>query len=253
VTAGEQCYCRIDVDFILNDPHWRFLSNECKILYVTIWATAVSIRRERLPRRYDARHFAEVARLSLDVARRSLSDLCSIKGGINGRSRLLKRDRSGCITVCGVRSKHKRLQWKDEEAIPPISNPYPDKQEQEQQQEQKEQQARGRAREEDAAESSFANGLLDYCLQVTAHTVSAGSAVVPRSAALVEAYGEGWCLDHAKAVVRKAKKAIGHPNYILAALESIAAGEAQAAERRTEADALLDEMLEGIHGRERSA
>jgi len=110
MASGDETYCRVDVNFILTDPRWLNLSHEAKALYMTIWATAVFLRRERLPKMYGLGHFARLLGLSRHKAGVSLAELLPKKGG----SGLLHRDRAGCITVCGVRSKHKRLPWNDE-------------------------------------------------------------------------------------------------------------------------------------------
>jgi len=121
VASADETYCRVDVNFILTDPRWLNLSHEAKALYMTVWATAVFLRRERLPKMYGLGHFARLLGLSRHKAGTSLAELLPKKGG----SGLLYRDRAGCITVCGVRSKHKRLPWNDETPMGRIAGGYP--------------------------------------------------------------------------------------------------------------------------------
>lgn len=235
----DEYFCRLDVNFVLHDPRWLRLSSDAKVLYLEMWATAVSERRERLPKMYDLDYFARLLGISRDVMGRSLAELLPKKG----RSGLVRRDRSRRISVSGVRSKHKRLPWKDDPPSPTLSSPYPA--------------TRARQRREDkdkdkdpplskppqkpvSSEEVFLQGegnerpwkdnaLLEFCEQVTAATFSPSAKIVSRSKALVNNHKGPWCLKHAKEVVqdcRRRGKVIGDANYILAALENIGAKEA---------------------------
>jgi len=130
VAKGDECFCRLDTNFVLHDPRFGRLSGDEAKVYIIAWATAVSIRRERLPSDYDAHYFARVSGLGVTRVRQCLAKLCrrSRSGSGEGMGEgekgvtLLTRDASRAITVCRVTSKHAKLTWKDGPHTPPVSD-----------------------------------------------------------------------------------------------------------------------------------
>jgi len=262
VARGDEPYCKLELDFVLHDPRWSNLSVEAKVVYLTVWATAVSVRRETLPSSYNAAYLARITGISLSNVRRSLSELCRVVNRSNGErssnsrgSKLLHRSRGGRITVCGVRGKHQGLKlWKDENGSPNREETGKERggnggetgRRGEEGKGGERESARGRAHEAPPEEDDpRSNELLEYCLEVTAQCVPPSAKAVARSGGLMRKHKRQWCMDRAKRVVQKAKNPITDPNYILAALEHIAAEEQQGKEKRTEGSELLDGLLGG--------
>ena len=231
----EECFCRLDVNFILTDPRWRFRQLLDKVLYLTIWATAVQIRREVLPKEYNSAHFAEVLRVPCSEVGRAMRRLR------DGRASapLISRDTTGAITVIGVKAKHKKLIWRDEgdiRGIPPQYRGDKSGRKRKRKRKREEEEQDARAREESDGEGVFSeelpghnNPLIEFCTKTTARILSPTDRCFARSEALVDNYGAQWCLAQAREIVYRQQnfgKTIGHPNYILAALENLAAKKA---------------------------
>ena len=122
MARGDTEFCRVEVDFILDDLRFTSLPNSAKVVYMTLWARSVKDRSER----------QTWSRLSADCLRAvhlKSKRLLSVVHRLS-EAGLVTIDKENTVTVCGVRDKHKRLSgWKGDNISPygeskgPIASP----------------------------------------------------------------------------------------------------------------------------------
>lgn len=123
MARGDELASRVEVSW-WDRPFFRNLDTFTQVLYLKcFWSKAVKLKRSRLPR-------SEVKPSTLALEMRSKPRYCSDKlktllrlfTDIDGSKPLLHKYPDGSISVCGVRSKHRRLDWKDND----LTDPYGD-------------------------------------------------------------------------------------------------------------------------------
>ena len=105
-----------EVGFVLSDPRLDHISDSAWRLYSTLWCIAVKERREILPSCYYPLSSKSKSGFSgVSLARNAHVDHRSIASSIHKLVQicLIEVSDDGRITVCGVKSKHPNLKWKD--------------------------------------------------------------------------------------------------------------------------------------------
>ena len=122
-------FAQIEVGFILNDPRCTGMTSPEFRYYIFVWCLAVKERSELLPSYWDAASLQRHCSLDTRTGRKCRANLL--------QKCLLEESHDGRLRVCGVKSKHPNLKWKDdrlEEPKGPLNHP---KQKQKQKQKQK--------------------------------------------------------------------------------------------------------------------
>ena len=111
MARGDTEYCRVELDFILDNPDWLMLSPSHAKIYMWLWCRAVKDRTETLEKRWSTRVVAELSH----SRHRDVTELIKVgteKGWI-------KEGADKRIIVCGVMGKHAKLRgWRDENGDP---------------------------------------------------------------------------------------------------------------------------------------
>jgi len=111
MARGDTEFCRVEVDFILDNMQFEMLPNTAKYIYLWLWCRAVKDRSETLETHWTYRAIAKKTQTRHNLVDESIQ--CCIKNG------WIKIEDDKRITVCGVRSKHKKLAgWKDKNGDP---------------------------------------------------------------------------------------------------------------------------------------
>ena len=100
-------FAQLEVGFILNDPRCTMLTSNQFRAYIILWVIAVKERRELLSVCWTTNALQQKGTMTARTWQRSTNALHE-KG-------LIELTPEGRIRVCGVRSKHLRLKWKDED------------------------------------------------------------------------------------------------------------------------------------------
>jgi hypothetical protein len=98
-------FAKVEPMFFLADPRFRSLPTTGKVLYLALWFRAVAERRETMSEQYGVKEAARDAGIderSCAKMLRQLQQKC-----------LISTDRKKRITVCGVKSKHEGMDWRD--------------------------------------------------------------------------------------------------------------------------------------------
>lgn len=98
-------FAKIEPMFVLADPRMRALPPLGIELYLVLWCRAVAERREILSEGYGVAEAAQDSKLDVRTCAKMLRQL--------QQKCLITIDRKKRITVCGVRSKHERIEFKD--------------------------------------------------------------------------------------------------------------------------------------------
>jgi len=131
-------FAKLEVNFVLLDHRYSTLCNEAKVLYIALWARARAELREVLPARYGIKQMAKdsglsprsVARMLHACMQNGLIAVYGVHGGDiqvtymqhvgNLRATHMQHTCDLCgaegirISVCGIKSKHDKLAWKDD-------------------------------------------------------------------------------------------------------------------------------------------
>lgn len=111
MARGDTEYCRVELDFLLDNPEWLTLAPSHAKIYLWLWARAVKDRVETLEKRWSTK---AVAKLS-HSRHRDVTELIRVGTEMGW----LKVEDDGRITVCGVMSKHAKLRgWRDKNGDP---------------------------------------------------------------------------------------------------------------------------------------
>jgi len=127
MARGDPEWCKMETDFILNDARLVLLPLATQLVYLKLWAKAVQERREilRVSRGLttyspgtteysrSTTEYSRVLRIKADVFSAACQKLSAPECG------LLEIIPPCYIKVCGVRSKHPALAWKEEYVISP--------------------------------------------------------------------------------------------------------------------------------------
>lgn len=99
-------FAQIEVGFVLNDPRCTGMTSPEFRYYIFVWCLAVKERMEVLPTWWDAASLQRHCSLDTRTAQKCRSNLlqkCMLGETSNGR-----------LIVCGVKSKHPNLKWKED-------------------------------------------------------------------------------------------------------------------------------------------
>jgi len=131
-------FAKLEVNFVLLDNRYASLCNGAKVLYIALWARARAELREVLPARYGVKQMAKDSGLSprsvtrmlhacmendlivaLDVHGADIDATYMQHAGNTHVTRMQHAcDLCGAegirISVCGIKSKHDKLAWKDD-------------------------------------------------------------------------------------------------------------------------------------------
>jgi len=105
MARGDTEFCRVEVDFILDDPRYLSLSPSARCVFMWLWARAVKDRSEYIHEAFNDKQIAASVRLRTDRTRAATQECAAIG--------LIEISADNRIKVCGVRSKHRKLRGWD--------------------------------------------------------------------------------------------------------------------------------------------
>ena len=97
-------YCIVEIPFLFG-PRFLSLPATARCVYLALWGRAVEMRREQLPCWYDTAAIQGDCRLDTRTVRKSVALL-------QQKCLIIIHPENG-ITICGVKTKHPDLTWKD--------------------------------------------------------------------------------------------------------------------------------------------